>query len=251
MNWRSAARKPGGLALLVRPERIEAALWRRYGASKSAESRQDLFDHHRPFAERLAKALYTRRPPGNFDVSDVRQLAYEGLLHAIERYDHARGIPFEAYARRRIQGHVHNGLAQTSEAAAHYSHRHRIERERLRSLQHGDEAEQADALAALARLSAELAIGMLLESEAGSDIESIADPAPSAYDSLAWNELVARVHQTLEGLPEREAYVMQQHYRNGVSFQQIALVLGVTKGRVSQIHRAALQRLRSQLAKLV
>jgi len=124
-----------------------------------------------------------------------------------------------------------------------------MERERLASLREGFDPARDDPLAALSGLSATIAIGLLLESDLPADVEKIADPAPSAYDSLAWNELVHRVHQTIDGLPEREAYVMRQHYRNGVSFQQIAGLLGVTKGRVSQIHRAALQRLRGLLAK--
>lgn len=234
---------------LFRPERVEASLWRKHAAERSTETGRRLFDHYRRFAERLAMAQFARRPPGNFDRGDLRQLAYEALLHAIQRFDPARGVPFEAFARIRIDGHVNNGLAQSSEAAAQYNFRQRAERDRLRSLQDGLDPKAEDPLAALSSLSASIAIGLLLEAGADQTIEAIPDPAPSAYDSLAWNELVGRAHSLIDMLPEREAFVMRQHYRHDVSFQQIAALMGVTKGRVSQIHRAALQRLRSLFAK--
>src|SRR5690606_9783062 len=138
-----AARSLGrGIAALLRPERVEAALWRRHTARPGAGSRRRLFEHYRRFAERIAHAHLTRRPSGNFDRSDVRQLAFEALLQAIDRFDPARGAPFEAYARIRINGHIGNGLAQTSEASARHNHRMRAERERMASLREGLDPER-------------------------------------------------------------------------------------------------------------
>jgi RNA polymerase sigma factor for flagellar operon FliA len=48
-------------------------------------------------------------------------------------------------------------------------------------------------------------------------------------------------------LPERERELIQRHYVEQVEFQQIAADWGVTKGRVSQLHAQALQRLRHLL----
>lgn len=224
-------------------------MWRAYADAASIEARARLFEHYRSFAARLARVQFSRRR-GNFEREDVEQFAYEALLQAIERFDAARGIPFEAYARVRINGHISNGLAQASEAAAQFRHRQRTERERLKSLSISPEAAAADPLAALSALSATIALGLMLDMSSPADIETIPDPAPSAYESLAWNELNAKVHELVDNLPERESYVIRQHYRNGVSFQQIALLMGLTKGRISQIHRAGLERLRGLIAKL-
>ncbi len=249
MSGTGTGGQPSGADILFRPERVEAALWRRHRDLGCIAARQSLFDHYRRFAERLAAGQFAKRRAGNFDRADVQQLAYEGLIHAIERFDPSRGVPFEAYARIRIQGHISDGLSRTSEAAAQSSYRLRQERERLRSLQEGLENTDEDPLAALSSLSATIAIGLLAETVEPGAIEEVPDPAPSAYENLAWNGLLCRVHELIDGLPEREAFVMRQHYRHGVSFQHIAGLLGVTKGRVSQIHRAALNRLRGLLAK--
>lgn len=139
--------------------------------------------------------------------------------------------------------------AKLSEAAAQHRYRQRAERDRLQSLECGRHAADGEALGALAELATTLALGLILDECANADPDSLPDPQASAYDSLAWAEMNHKVAETIEALPEREAYIIRNHYRNGVSFQQIATVLGLSKGRVSQIHRSALMRMREQLAR--
>jgi len=68
---------------------------------------------------------------------------------------------------------------------------------------------------------------------------------PYAVTELA--QLKRAVHSLLPSLPERERELIRRHYEEHVEFQQIALEWGVTKGRVSQLHAQALQRLRQLL----
>lgn len=236
-----------GVDLLVRPERVEASLWRTLLQSNDEDARRRVFDHYRPFAHKLAMAIFARRPPDNFERADVEQLAYEGLLQAIARYDPARNIAFESFARKRITGHIQTGLAAVSEGAAQYRYHRRAERERLRSLASPGLAQDSDPLTTLAQLSSMIALGLITEATQELEPDRIADPQPSAYESLAWHELKQKVRQQISALPEREEYVVTQHYRNGVSFQQIAEILEISKSRVSQIHRSALLCLREQM----
>lgn len=240
-----------GMALLVRPERVEAALWRAFRRDQGDAARQRLFDRYQPFARRLAAAQYARRAVGGFERTDIEQLAYEALLQAIPRFDPARGVPFEGFVRRRILGHISNGLAQMSESAAQYRYRQRAERERLRSLREGQAGLEGSegALAALARIAALLALGLLAEEAESIDPDLLPDDQPGAYESLVWQELRGHLREQIAALPERERYIIRQHYTGGVSFQQIAAILGLSKGRVSQLHHAALTRLREQMAR--
>jgi RNA polymerase sigma factor for flagellar operon FliA len=48
-------------------------------------------------------------------------------------------------------------------------------------------------------------------------------------------------------MPERSRKVIHYHYFNELGFEQIGDILGVTKGRISQIHRSALAELRELL----
>jgi len=244
-----SGRRARGLDLLTRPDRVEASLWRSRLSEAGEASRQRLFDHYRPFARKLAAYHWARRKPDNFERGDIEQLAYEALLQAIDRYDPHRNVPFEAYARLRIAGHIANCLARMSEASAQYRYRRRTERERLRSLSEAGEEAGEDALAALSRLAATLALGLMLEEDGPIDPDSLPDAQPSAFESLAWHEMKRKIADQIAALPAREADVVRQHYQNGVSFQQIAELMGLSKGRISQIHRTALSRLRDQLAR--
>lgn len=250
MTQASRSRLTRGIALLVRPERREAALWRTFLERHTSDSRQLLFDHYRPFAVRLARAEFRRRRRANFEIGDLEQLAFEALLQAIDRFDPSKGAPFESFARLRIRGQISSGLAKMSESGAQGSYRRRAERDRLRSLS-ADSAQNDtgdDPLQALSRLAATLVLGIMLD-EGAQNPDAIADSAPSAYESLALREMQHSLWQQIDTLPEREAFVLRQHYAKDVSFTVIAELLGISKGRVSQIHRQALLRLRSQLAK--
>jgi RNA polymerase sigma factor for flagellar operon FliA len=78
----------------------------------------------------------------------------------------------------------------------------------------------------------------------------LAGTEPSAYDTLAWRQMCRELDQRVTRLPEKVAFVIDQHYRRDVPFQQIAILLGLSKGRVSQLHAQGLDLLRKQMARL-
>ena len=237
------ARQRSGLELVVDPVRAEASLWRRLRFEADLTCRETLFNRYIALAHAIAGRLFRQRMTKRLDRGDFDQFACEGLLHAIDRYDPLRGVPFGAYARRRISGNIADGIATMSEVDAQLSHRHRVEQERLRSL----DLAGTDALAALSELAVELAIGLMLEGTGLLERRDAVDPRPSAYDSLAWRETQAMLVNEIANLPEGEAIVVRQHYDHGLPFALIAQLMGLSRGRVSQLHRAALERLRKRL----
>ena len=176
----------------------------------------------------------------------MEQFAYEGLLAAIDRFDPLRGIPFPAFARRRILGSIFDGASKMNEIDAQYSYRRRLEAERSRSLTAATEKGD-DPLHELAALASGLALGLILAETNLVASEDGRDHRPGAYETLAWRELQARLALDVARLPEREAVIIRQHYENGVSFTRIAELLGLSKGRVSQLHAGALATLRKRL----
>ncbi|MFA6114572.1 MAG: sigma-70 family RNA polymerase sigma factor [Sphingomonas sp.] len=225
------------------PIRAEASLWRRFRFEDDLKCRETLFNRYFALARAIAGRLFRQRMTKRLDRGDFDQFACEGLLHAIDRYDPLRGVPFGAYARRRISGNIADGIATLSEVDAQLSHRHRMEQERLRSIGRSG----SDALAALSELAVGLAVGLMLEGTGLIDGGDAVDTRPSAYDSLAWRETQTLLVSEVARLPESEAIVVRQHYDHGLPFAQVAQLMGVSRGRVSQLHRAALERLRKRL----
>lgn len=114
-------------------------------------------------------------------------------------------------------------------------------RDRVQSL---GEDELEDPLEAFASMAVGLGLGFLLE--AGSFPG--AAPTPDAYASAERAQLSDAVALCVERLPARERSVIVMHYFHHVAFVQIAEDLKLTKGRVSQLHKQALGRLRALLA---
>lgn len=243
----------------VRPgERLdakEAALWRACKEAGSSDARQALFNLHYPFARQIAKRHFLDRHTGDIELADLYQLASAGLLEAIDKFQPDLGAPFRAYAKRRISGSVLDGIAKMSEVREQISFRNRVRSERIRSLsiEDADTLPADEALEALIDVAVGLALGFMLEGTGlySADEAVMTPPAPidNAYVSLAWKEAVARVNGELDALPPREQTVIRSHYLTGLNFDQIGALLGVTKGRVSQLHRAAIALLKKRLNK--
>jgi RNA polymerase sigma factor for flagellar operon FliA len=51
----------------------------------------------------------------------------------------------------------------------------------------------------------------------------------------------------LDALDEPSRTILHQHYLHAVEFAQLAKLLGLSRGRVSQLHRTALMALRQRL----
>ncbi|WP_332819462.1 sigma-70 family RNA polymerase sigma factor [Sphingopyxis sp.] len=247
MTSKSASK---GLALLVDEDRAVAALWRNHMEAGSATTRLALFRHYQPYARRLAIDHVRRMPNLGLERGDFEQLSMEALLYSIDRFDPALGTRFESFTRLRIKGHIRNALTKASEASAQYGYRRRVERDRLRSLREQDAGEALKSVDGLASIAAKIAIGLILEDQAAVEPDDLPSTDPSAYDTLAWRQLCGELGRRLDHLPDKEAFVIDQHYRNDLQFQQIAILMGLSKGRISQLHATGLERLRKQMSRI-
>lgn len=234
-----------GLALVIEPERAEASQWRRFHATNDRHLRENLFDRYRRFARALARR-HARMGEYSQDLhDDLEQFAYHGLLEAIDRFDPLRGSSFLGFAKARINGSIIDGLGKISEHGARVRFRSKLERERMASLE--EERESASATQELAELVTELALGLMLVGSEQAANSKFAGSADNGFDSLAWRETRVLLSQRVDELPEPERTVIRQHYQNDLLFVQIATMLGVSKGRIAQLHRSALGKLRKTM----
>lgn len=235
-----------GIDLLKRSDRVEASLWRNHKNAPGSKTRLLLFEYYSRFAKKIAYKIYYGRPPDNFEKSDIEQLAFQGLLESIDRFEPNKNNNFKSYASYRIKGNINNGLSKSSEASAHYKYQKRAEKDRLNSLMGPSEA---DHISELSKLVVMIAIGLIVESDSNNSQEQFHDKSATAYDSLAWSELRHEIFEQIAKLPEKESFIITNHYQNDISFRQIGEIMSLSKGRVSQLHHQALKRMRSKMAK--
>ncbi|MFS2319208.1 sigma-70 family RNA polymerase sigma factor [Maricaulis sp. D1M11] len=227
--------------MIQRPRAVEASLWRRLRFEGQRECREKLFQRKLTFAKKVAGGEYKRMPSGRLDRLDFNQLAFIALLEAIDRYDPKRGSEFDVFARPRIRGAILDGIARSSDQTAYYAASRRQQDERLASLTFESSESLDVSISQVARIASGLALGL---------IASQSDTPPSSrdgYESHDWIELRLTLQREIQRLPERERYIVERHYIDGVSFSEIANAMNVSTGRVSQLHRKAIARIQSRL----
>ncbi|RQR52927.1 flagellar biosynthesis protein FliA [Burkholderia sp. Bp9126] len=237
----------------------EAELWRRWAAERNARTREAVFAHYLPYARAIAARLYAGRHRDDVEFRDFIQLACVGLLESIDRFDPARGVTFETFCTTRVRGAILTGVEKLTDGQEQISFSRRARRERVSSLQADNDRtprQSRDALQTLGTLAAGLAIGFMLEGtglvEQPPDGTLSDDPTlpGAAYHGIAWRQTKTRLADAVRHLPERTRKIIQYHYFHGLAFEQIADILGVSKGRISQLHRAALAELRKRLGEV-
>jgi len=243
--------KSKAFEVIVEHSRREASLWRQLKHNGDESCRQMLFDQYRDFALMLSNREFRRRPSYGFEKVDFDQLAYCGLLQAIDRFDALSDYSFKTFARYRIVGSIADGIASSSERASAYKASRRLERDRLYSLmKDSDDEPLSTNLDSLRELAANLAIGVLIESVTQERLETIEDSSiPNGYESLRFNQVRTHLFDEIRKLPEIQQDVVNRHYLEDMTFTLIAQLLSLTKGRISQLHSAAIKHLRGKLTR--
>ena len=214
----------------------EAELWRR-SKRGCRDAFAQLTRHYAPWATAIARSIHRRVPAYPVDCEDFVQNAQVGLLEAIDRFDPERGIPFQAFAKPRVRGAVFNGIRTIFGDRAGAAHEVRLS-QRLESLQ---EPAGGDPLEPLVQSIVGLALGYMLD-----DAAHVQDAGPLGYAQT--HEQHRRLRAAVCRLPPRLRDIIERHYFRFVPFVDMASAAGLTKGRISQLHREALQALRSELS---
>ncbi len=216
----------------------ESQLWERWVGERDKASRDALILLHAPWARLVARDVFIRVRSRNTEWREFTQNATLGLIEAVDRYDPARGVEFRTFARHRVRGAVFNGLRQLWDqgiAAAHDSGLGRSE-----SLNEDD----SDPLESFVSWTVGIGIGHLLDVASLPEIDVY---SRGPYATLERDQRCELLRQLVRLLPERESMILTLHYFQHLPFTEIAKLLNVTKGRVSQLHKQSIERLRGCL----
>jgi RNA polymerase sigma factor for flagellar operon FliA len=210
-------------------------------------------------AQRLAQRL-----PSHVDVNDLVSVGVLGLIDAAARYRSSTGVPFDAFARRRVQGAMLDALRELDWAPRSLRRMRRNMDTAIATLRHRlgrepKEEEIAEAMnmfmpayeKALEQLRT-LEIGSLRQLDASAPhgtplIELCIEPSESAAVRLEREELREHLAKAIQDLPERERQIVALYYQEELTLAEIGQVIGVSESRVSQLRSLAVSRLRTLL----
>ena len=243
------------------------ALWRQFRVSRDPDIRDTLICHYVGLVRKVAGRLSLRLPP-HVDLDDLEAAGVPGLLAAVETYDPEKDVEFAAYAHARIRGAILDELRSLDPLPRSLREKARqIERAiavlEQRLLRAPTDEEVADHLSmpleAYHQVLHELRGGLHVSLDRGwgnSQEDEDGDGAaplvlegraPTPWQALALKERQALLGTIIDELPRSERIVLSLYYYEELTMKEIGAVLEVSESRVSQIHSAALLRIRSRL----
>lgn len=227
------------------------------------DARDRLVMSHVTLVKALAQRL-AQRLPSQVEVSELVSVGVLGLVEAANRYQPSLGVPFDAFARRRIHGAMLDALREVDWAprslrrlrrdvdAAIARLRHELGREpqehEVASALHLSPAQYERALEDLRTLEIATIRQLETTNDDGETLLDVAiDPGEGAAVQLERKELRQQLATALATLPERERQILALSYEEELTLAEIGQVLGVSESRVCQLRSLAISRLRATL----
>jgi RNA polymerase sigma factor for flagellar operon FliA len=237
-------------------------------SSKDLDERNELVLRELPQVYYVAARIHERLPK-HVDLEDLVQAGVIGLLDACRSYDKEKDAQFSTFAKYRIRGAILDSLRkldwgsrnlrrkgrEIAESAARLGSqlgRHPLEEEIAADLKMRVDELQTS----LTQLDGLFLVGQLTNG-AGGDAEAfdLIESAPSAgednpFDLCLEGEMKAHLATAVSRMSEREQLILSLYYYEELTMKEISEVVGIAVSRVSQIHAAAMLKLRASLAHL-
>lgn len=239
--------------------------WKSWKEDGDADARRQLIEHYLPLVDYVSSRMAVGLPK-NVTKDDLASHGVMGLIDAIEKFDHQRGLQFETYASWRIRGSIIDGLRQgdwvprsVREKAKKMEDAYAVlEQRNLRSA-------SDDEVCGYLNISLK-EFQQMLQEVAVSTICSLEDPIREEESETRLSLLIddkavnpeSKVHETylkealmqgIERLTVKERTVVSLFYYEDLSLSEIAEVMSLSPSRISQLHSKAILRLRAALSK--
>ena len=231
---------------------------------ENLETRDQLVMEHLALVKAMASRL-AHRLPSQVELSELVSVGVLGLIDAAGRYKPSLGVPFDAFARRRIHGAMLDSLRELDWAPRSLRRMQRSVDSAVSNLRHElrrepEEGEIADALNVsedeYGRMldqirSAELATirqAGAATTEGRNLLEVTIDASEGPHVLLERKELREHLAKAIQELPDRERQILALYFEEELTLAEIGEVIGVGESRVSQLRTQAIARLRSLMA---
>ncbi|MGI2328541.1 FliA/WhiG family RNA polymerase sigma factor [Planococcus sp. YIM B11945] len=238
----------------------EISYWEDWQQQRDPEAGEYLVQQYLPLVDFLIQRFMISLPK-SVDKDDIRSLAYEGLLDALDKFDIQRDLKFETYATWRIKGAIIDGLRQSDWLPRSVRDKVKKIEKAYALLEQENNASVTDeeVSAYLGITKAELnktVSEAALSAMVSIDETLYDDDEPSGKYNMIENDKVvsperhvtdqvvkAALAQAIDRLPEKEKLVVSLCYYEELKLTEIAEVLSVSVSRISQLHSKAMLRL--------
>ena len=195
------------------------------------------------------------------EIEDLMQIGYYGLVTAAQKYSPQEGATFASYAVLRIRGAIVDHLRKSSNLCRTTIQMQQKQKKAVESLLRSLQREPLPSEIA-EKMGLELNEYREWEKAFNANVHQSLDEVYDEYsmwfvskdntpeENLDRSQLKSILTEALKELPEKEAMVIQLYYVEELNVYEIAKVMEITTGRVSQIKKSAVSLLRSHIKKI-
>ena len=211
-------------------------------------------------------ARIRERLPKQVDMEDLVQAGVIGLLEACRNYDSLKDAQFSTFAKFRIRGAIVDSLRKLDWGSRTLRRRGREINSTVAKLESSlgrqplEEEIAADMQMSLDELQSTMTQldGLYLVGQRTSpshdhaESYDLIESAQSSDDDNPFNvclqgERRAQLVEVVSQLSEREQLILSLYYKEELTMKEVSKVVGIAVSRVSQIHAAAMVKLRASL----
>ena len=228
-----------------------------YYLDKSQTSINNLIQDNLDLVKKIAWQLHGR-VQNIVEVEDLIQQGMEGLVHAAQKYSPKEGVNFSQYAQLRIRGSIidflrkNSNLCRTTIKKKQEFERSKLNLEKKLNRQ-ATEQELIDFLGisddefSYWKKAFEANVVQSLDTAYNEYSILFASKDDNPESSLQNKELKNQIKEALGVLNQREALVAQLYYVEELNVYEIAEVLEISTGRISQIKKSIIGKLRNEI----
>ena len=218
---------------------------------------EGLISGHMDLVRKIAWHMHGRVGSA-IEIDDLIQIGYFGLVTAAQKYSVKEGASFASYAVLRIRGAIVDHLRKSSNLC-----RTTIQMQQKTKMVEASLLKKLHRSPSRQEISDELGINIdefdewerAFAANVHTSIDAVYDEFSmwfvskdsSPEQKLNEADLRKSLRMSLEDLSQKEALVIQLYYVEELNVYEIAEVLDVTTGRVSQIKKSAISKLRKSM----
>ncbi|MDP2210177.1 MAG: FliA/WhiG family RNA polymerase sigma factor [Candidatus Aquicultor sp.] len=243
--------------------------WVRYKVHGDQRAKEELTLENLSLVKYVAERIKDNLPP-EVEREDLVSYGVFGLMDAIEKFDHNRGIKFETYAIPRIRGAILDGLRAYDIAPRSLRQKAKVlgkafTEVELRLGRTATDQEVAEELnidleafnamqAAVSRLPL-LSLDDFVVQDDGGEItlgQRIEDKSSyNPVELLESTELSTALVEAIDSLNEQERLVVTLYFYEGLTLREASEVLELSESRISQIRLRAVAKLRAHMSEIL
>lgn len=236
-----------------------------YRETRSIEVRQELTMRYLYIVKAIAiqmRGVYE----GTMEIEDIINEGVIAIIKGIDRYDPAMDNKFETFISRRIRGMIIDLMRKNDWMPRDYRRQYKALENARQQLtetlgrqpsyaeiagQMGIEEKKCRKIEQISTMANVLSLDMVMSGD--EDRQSVQLPSNDVSSqpehSFLQGEQLELLARAVEGLKEKEKLVISLYYVEELNMGQIAQVLQVSEPRISQIHSAAIRKLRAAMEK--